>query len=152
MMGSMSKERPTVVGDIMSTKVVTLLPEQNLLGVAEALQHFEYRHVPVVDDGKVVGVITRVDVLNTAASAFEADSEFRTSNIESFLFVSEVMSTEVRTVRPDTPLAKAAEAMRFYKIGCLPVVDDDELLVGIVTTTDFLTLSIHLLESRDAES
>lgn len=144
----MSKREPTVVGDIMTTNVVTLLPEQNLVGVADALRFFEYRHVPVVDDGRLVGIVSRLDVVQAAASRFEADRGYRTERIAGHVFISEVMTTEVHTARVDTPLVKAVQTMRFYKIGCLPVVDDERRLVGIVTTSDILTLAVHLLETR----
>ena len=144
----MTAREPTVVGDIMTTHVVTLLPEQNLTGVADALRFFEYRHVPVVDEGKLVGVVSRMDVVKAAASKFEANGAHRTGQIDEFVFVEEVMTTELHTVRVDTPLEKAAQTMRFYKIGCLPVVDGDQRLLGIVTTSDFLTLTEHLLAAR----
>lgn len=129
----------------MTTKVATLREEENLSDVEQALSYFEYRHVPVVDEGRLVGLITRSDVLRAAASAYQPDGEERTKQIASFLFVSEVMTQEVHTVRPETPLSHAAETMRFHKVDCLPVVVEDHRLVGIVTTTDFLTLAVHLL-------
>jgi CBS domain-containing protein len=129
----------------MSTRVATLREEQNLSDVGHALSYFEFRHVPVVDEGRLVGLVTRSDVLRAAASAYQPGGEERTRQIASFLFVSEVMTEEVHTAHPDTPLAHAAETMRFHKVDCLPVVVEDHRLVGIVTTTDFLTLAVHLL-------
>ena len=142
----MSASEPKVVGDIMTYPVVTLLPEQNLTGVSDALRYFEFRHVPVVDDGKLVGVVSRTDLLRMAASDFEGLQATRTESLASQKFVTELMTTDVRTVRADTPLLEAARLLREHQIGCLPVVDDAQMLVGIVTTTDFLTLSIHFLE------
>ena len=55
------------------------------------------------------------------------------------------MQRDVDTVTPDTTLAEAARRMRDHKRGCLPVVEEDNKLVGIITETDFLDLAILLL-------
>jgi len=59
--------------------------------------------------------------------------------------VSEAMTREVKTVQPDTPLAEAAALLVEQKIGCLPVLDAQNQLVGIVTESDFVALSARLL-------
>jgi CBS domain-containing protein len=141
----MSKKVPLVVEDIMTRRVVTLLEEQNLSDVDDALRFFEYRHVPVVDGDRLVGIISRADLLQAAASRFEPRGDVHTASIAEHYFVADLMTREVRTVRPETSLVQAAETMRFHKVDCLPVTVDADRLVGIVTTTDFLTLSIHLL-------
>jgi CBS domain-containing protein len=55
------------------------------------------------------------------------------------------MTRDVRTVTPDTPLARAAELLVEHKIGCLPVLDADDRLIGIVTESDFVRLAARLL-------
>jgi CBS domain-containing protein len=63
-------------------------------------------------------------------------------------FVREIMKREVKTAQADTPLAVAARTMVEGKFGCLPVVDDEGTLVGIVTESDFLKLTAELLEAE----
>ena len=63
--------KPSLVRDIMTREVVTLYEEDNLLGVEEGMRHFRFRHLPVVDDGKLVGLITERDLLRVAASITE---------------------------------------------------------------------------------
>ena len=59
--------------------------------------------------------------------------------------VGDIMQTDVKTVSPDTLLREAAEILYLHKYGCLPVLDDDKKLVGIITEADFLRLAIALL-------
>ena len=65
--------------------------------------------------------------------------------IESSILVGDIMQTDVRTVAPDTLLREAAEILYRNKYGCLPVLDGDNKLVGIITEADFLRLAIALL-------
>ena len=65
------------------------------------------------------------------------------------VFVRDVMLRELVTVREDTPLSDAGLLLWNNKLGCLPVVDDDKKLVGIVTEADFVKLALRLLETRD---
>ena len=60
--------------------------------------------------------------------------------------VSRIMQTDVVTVHPETPSLEAIAIMRKHQISCLPVVDDDSLLVGILTDRDFMAIAGHLLE------
>ncbi|MBK7581386.1 MAG: CBS domain-containing protein [Myxococcales bacterium] len=130
----------------MTREVFTLFEEDNLLGVEEGMQHFRFRHLPVVDDGKLVGLITLRDLLGVAASVAEFGSQQKTHTIKERLFARDVMVRELVTVREDTPIADAGLLMWNSKLGCLPVVGDDGQLVGIVTEADFVKLALKLLE------
>lgn len=138
--------KPTLVRDIMTREVVTLYEEDNLLGVEEGMRHFRFRHLPVVDDGKLVGLITQRDMLRVAASVAEPGGDVKTRNINERLFARDVMARDLVTVREDTPIADAGLLMWNNKLGCLPVVDDDGKLLGIVTEADFVKLALKLLE------
>lgn len=138
--------KPTLVRDIMTREVVTLYEEDNLLGVEEGMRHFRFRHLPVVDDGKLVGLITQRDLLRIAASVAEPGGDKKTHNIKERLFARDVMARELVTVREDTPIADAGLLMWNNKLGCLPVVSDDCKLLGIVTEADFVKLALKLLE------
>lgn len=127
------------VRDIMTTELVTLREEDNLLSIREGMEALHVRHLPVVDGEKLVGLITHRDILRLTYAeldAGDAQAERRSALAEQ-TFVGKVMQREVQTVGPDMPLAKAARTLLKHKYGCLPVVDDGRL-VGIVTPHDFL--------------
>jgi CBS domain-containing protein len=138
--------KPTLVRDIMTREVVTLFEEDNLIGVEEGMQHFRFRHLPVVDDGKLIGLITQRDLLRVAASVAEPGGERKTQTFQERLFARDVMSRQLVTVREDTPITDAGLLMWNNKLGCLPVVSDDGKLLGIVTEADFVKLALKLLE------
>ena len=96
------------------------------------------RHVPVVDGKRLVGIISVADLL--AASLSKA-MEFEPSHRRAFLrsvAADEAMTRDPQTVLPDASLVSAAQIMCEQKIGCLPVVDGDGNLVGIVTEVDLV--------------
>lgn len=128
------------VRDIMSTDVMTLRPEDNLLAIREAMEALHIRHVPVVDDDKLVGLITHRDILRlTIADADPSRlSGTRLEEAQANTFVQEVMTTKIVTIPPETTVAKAAEMLVKHHFGCLPVVDASGKLVGIVTEHDLL--------------
>lgn len=139
--------KPSLVRDIMTREVVTLYEEDNLLGVEEGMRHFRFRHLPVVDDGKLVGLITQRDLLRVAASITEPGGEVKSHNIKERLFARDVMARDLVSVREDTPLSDAGLLMWNNKLGCLPVVDDAGVLQGIITEADFVKLALRLLEA-----
>jgi CBS domain-containing membrane protein len=124
------------VADLMTNQLRCLRETDNLADAMAAMQELFIRHVPVVDEaGGLVGIVTQRDLLSL---------EHKKDPVTQ---LRDVMRTDVATVTPDTPLRTAAETMIYNKYGCLPVVDDGEL-VGIITETDFLKLAIFPLAPR----
>lgn len=112
-------------------KPVTAVPVGATLGEAnQVLQSRGIRHLPVVDQGRLVGVLTDRDI------RFATSSLFHTPLGENDL-VSLAMSGHPLTADPLDPVEDAARIMREHKIGCLPVLDGAEL-VGILTGMDLL--------------
>jgi CBS domain-containing protein len=96
------------------------------------------RHLPVLEDGRVVGIVSQRDLLAASLSkALDFEARDRRTFLRS-VDVGEVMSREVVTIAPEASLADAAALMLGRRIGCLPVVKPDGTLVGLVTETDLL--------------
>ena len=127
------------VGQFMSTDLFTLRPNDLVDLAASVMDWRHIRHVPVEDDeGRLVGLVTHRALLRLMSGR-------SVTNGSSPLTVSEVMKTNPTSVTSTTPTLEAMEIMRAGKIGCLPVVDDGQL-VGIVTSYDFLTATARLFK------
>jgi len=101
------------------------------------------RHLPVVDDDdetKIVGLVSLRDVFRGSLARALGYGTRAQQKLLDMLFVKEVMTTELVTTTPDTPLVEAARLMAQRKLGCLPVLEDGRL-VGILTEGDFVILA-----------
>ena len=124
--------------DVMTRSVATLTAGERLDLAEDIMRVGRIRHMPVVDGKRLVGIISVRDLL--AASLSQA-MEFEPAHRRAFLrsvSADEVMTSSPITVAPDTPLTVAAERMCERKIDCLPVVDADGHLAGILTETDLV--------------
>lgn len=142
----------SVVADIMTRRPVTLYEEDDLEKIRRTLEEFVFHHVPVVDDGKLVGLVTRSDLLAISSSRLDPTATVRDEVVRRSMFVRDVMTVNVKSVHPDTPISQAARLMRDEHLGCLPVTEADGRLVGIVTDKDMLSLLIKLLAAPAAGS
>ncbi len=121
----------------MQEKVVTISAGDSLSTVEDIMTLGRVRHMPVVQRGRLVGVVSERDLLRVSLSNL---GEFGQDERRAFLEVVEitrVMSAPPIVVAPEATVKQAARIMADEKIGCLPVLDGEEL-VGLVTETDVL--------------
>jgi CBS domain-containing protein len=125
------------IRDIMVKEVFTL-GRNDTLDLADDMMTLDrIRHLPVLEDGRVVGVVSQRDLFRSALAAALGYGEKAQKTLLRTIRVKEVMSEPAITVSPETAVKEAAHLMLERKIGCLPVVEGDAL-VGIVTETDLL--------------
>jgi CBS domain-containing protein len=133
----MKNGKESVVREIMMGSPVTLRPEDTLDLANDVISLGRIRHIPVVEDGRLVGLLSERDLMGAAATTiFGLKQKSKSALLKSFL-IKDVMKKKLLTVKPDTPIKDAARLMKEKKIGCLPVVNEGAL-VGLVTTTDIL--------------
>ena len=133
------------VGQFMATDLFTLRPD-DLVDLAASMMDWRHiRHVPVENDqGQLVGLVTHRTLLRLLSRGTQMQG-----NVP--LTVHEIMKTDPVTVSSTTPTLEAMESMRRNKVGCLPVVDEGQL-VGIVTSYDFLDASARLFKEQLTDS
>jgi acetoin utilization protein AcuB len=138
-----------LVGERMSHPVLTVKPD---MPVQEALILMRKEHVsrfPVVDHrGHMVGLVSESDLMNASPSEATTLSVWEISYLLSKIMVERVMTKKVITVTEDMPLEDAARMMADHKIGCLPVMRENEL-VGIITETTLFKIFLELLGARE---
>lgn len=127
------------VRDLMRKGVFALLPDDDLVLARRLMDGWRVRHAPVVEeDGSVVGILSHRDLLRHTLLGRDGVSEEELEENLRGMAAKEIMSVHVETVRPDAPLAEAADRMYREKLGCLVVVDGRGRLAGILTEADFV--------------
>jgi acetoin utilization protein AcuB len=131
-------ERLMLVSDYMSSTPITVLQEDNYNLAFEIMEEQNMHHLPVVDkENQVVGIVTRRDLQLAARYFKEAPAE-----------IAEVMHTPVLTTSVSASLASAAKQMNDNRIGCLPVIGDDQHVAGMLTESDLFRALTDLLSTK----
>ena len=125
------------IREIMKTKVVSISADDTLWVVKEIMERGDVRHLPVVLKGKLVGVVSQRDLLRASLSNVMGIGVEEQKVFLEGLRIAEVMSQPPVSTHADATIQEAAKTMAARKIGCLPVLDGDQL-VAIVTETDLL--------------
>lgn len=137
---SPAKSSAMRVADVMTSKLVTLSPHHTFGEAVQLMSNHRFRHFLVLHaDGRLAGVFSDRDVLRSLG---------RTPNWQAKT-VSGVMTHNVVTVKPDTPLSMAAAEMIKRRINCLPVIDANGKVCGIITSTDLLVTYQKLQENLE---
>lgn len=139
------------VGAAMRTELVTLAPEDRLDVASDIMTLVRIRHMPVVRDGAVVGILTQRDLFRAAISSVLDLRPAAEREWLSKIHVEEVMTQPVVTTQPDLPMLDAVQVMLERRIGCLPVVRGGRL-VGLLSETDCLTLLARLLAAQATDA
>lgn len=122
--------------EAMTRDVVTVAPGATLAEAEELMRHGRFRHLPVVEDGRVLGVVSEREVRAPAAVTPELAETLSGRPVRA------VMRAPVISVAPEDPVEQAATMLDKNKIGCLPVLRRGAL-VGIITTSDVFHAYVH---------
>ena len=140
-----------LVRHFMTAPVKSIQRDATLLDAVLLLRSTGFRHLPIVDGDRLVGIISERDLYRVAPSllvnmaAVEYNAVFENTPLD------RVMTRNPVTVTPTTPLREAATILHKQKLGCLPVVENGHL-VGILTVTDLLAVLVRFLVRASRES
>lgn len=133
------------VSSIMKSDVVTLPITATLHDAHTITREKGIRHIPVVNsNNEVVAIATQKALIANVMQILSDFGERAITRKEKLTDIMNVAESEFDTIKPDHPIADAAEFFIMNKHGCLPVVDDNNQLVGIVTSSDFVRLAAQL--------
>ncbi len=133
----------------MTTNPFTVSPDNTVPEAIAIMNAHKVRHLPVVEHGRVVGVLASSDVAAASPSKATSFSAGEITYLLNKLKVAKVMTPRPVTITPDELLEEAAVAMRTHKIEMLPVVVEDGRLVGVITESAILDAFIDILGFRD---
>jgi CBS domain-containing protein len=130
--------------DVMTKDPLTMSPIETIGQADDLMNTNRIRQIPVVGEKRLVGIVTDRDIRSFLSGSLLESPEARERALASA--VQEIMTSEPITVSPDDDLQEAVELMIEEKIGGIPVVDDAEGLVGIVTYVDVLRCFLNRLQ------
>ena len=130
---------------IMTQNPVTVAPYDSLRRAIALMKEGSFRRLPVLENGRLVGIVTDRDVRLAANSPIILRERWQDEFLLDHVKVEACMTPDPITITPDSSVEEAAKLMRGRKVGGLPVVRDSEL-VGIITETDILNHFIDLAE------
>lgn len=135
------------VGRRMSHPVITAAPDLQITKAHELMAHEKIGQLPVVKNGKLVGIVSKNDILNAYPSSVTSLAVWEIAALLEKIKVKDVMIKKVRTVQEDTLIEEAARIMVDNVISSLPVMRGSEL-VGIITQTDLFNIMMEMLGAR----
>jgi acetoin utilization protein AcuB len=124
------------VREVMSWNVVTIPSDTPILEAKKIMETHKILRMPVVDRGKLVGMVSRERIIRVGPSPATSLNIWEVNYLLSKMTIKDVMIKDVITVTPDTHVEKAIGMAQSKGVGALPVVEDGKI-VGIVTTNDF---------------
>ncbi|MEM6789398.1 MAG: CBS domain-containing protein [Myxococcota bacterium] len=137
------------VRELMTEDLITLSAGDDLPRADALMRLNRLRHLPVVEGKKLAGLITHRDLLRLQTELLARLG--RTGDPDEEVFVpltaGDLMNRDVATTTAETPAAEAGARLLKNRFGCLPVVAEDQTLVGIITESDFLAWAIDRLEA-----
>jgi acetoin utilization protein AcuB len=128
----------------MKPDPVTVSPQDSFRHAMSLIRQKGIRHLPVVEAGRPVGIVTDRDIRQASPSAATSLEIHELHYLLEKVKVQEIMTRKVYTVTPDTPIEDAARLMLTHRIGGLPVVRGD-MVVGIITETDILSAFVDVM-------
>jgi len=136
------------VRNYMTPDPIFVSPDDNFHQAIHILRKQKVRHLPVLENNRLVGIVVEKDLLSNQPSQATTLSLYEIYSLLEMLRIRQIMSKPVITVEGDCPLEDAARIMVDNKISCLPVMDDEKL-VGIITETDVFKALVEVLGGEE---
>jgi CBS domain-containing protein len=132
-----------LVADWMTHDVATITPDVTLPEAHRLMTDQKIRRLPVVDHGRLVGIVTRGDIRGAEPSGATSLSIWEVNYLLARLKIAEIMTRNPVTISADETIGQAARLMLDKKISGLPVLDREQRLVGIITESDIFRLVVQ---------
>lgn len=137
------------IDEFMTTEPYTLRESDSINDAWEVMIGKHIRHIPIIDSNNhVLGLVTQRDVLAATEPGAIMKAKTASHEIDSDITLADIMIRDVSVIQQSDSLRRAALYLQEHKYGCLPVVQNDQL-VGIITDSDFIDIAINLLEQAE---
>lgn len=131
----MGVKQDSLIKDRMSDQLITLAKDDKLADALLITCSKDVRHIPIVEDKKIIGLVSDRDIKRNLPTRSDEASVW---DVMEQVKLEEIMTRQVLTIDKESTLREAALIMMREKVNALPVVDEDMVLLGIITTEDIL--------------
>ncbi len=138
-----------LVQNWMTRNPTTIEADTPFLEARLILKEKKIRHLPVLDRGRLIGVVSDRDLKEAAPSGATTLDVYELNYLLAKMKVRDLINRDPITIKPTNSVEKAAQMMHDHKIGCLPVVDDAGALVGLITETELLEVMVEILGYKE---
>ncbi len=138
-----------LVQNWMTRNPTTIEADTPFLEARLILKEKKIRHLPVLDRGRLIGVVSDRDLKEAAPSGATTLDVYELNYLLAKMKVRDLIKRDPITIKPTNSVEKAAQVMHDHKIGCLPVVDDAGALVGLITETELLEVMVEILGYKE---
>jgi CBS domain-containing protein len=134
------------IQEMMESKVITVIEDASIAEAAEKMHSHGIRHLPVIDrSGQLTGLFTQRDLYRILPSRLNEDDPIDATVLKQYV-LKDVMRRIPETLGPKDPVSKAVSLMWDKKYGCVPIVDSERKVIGIITAIDILHFAVHFLK------
>jgi CBS domain-containing protein len=130
------------VDELMTRELVTLKEDDDVVRGDDLLAEHDIRHLPVVKEGRLVGLVSHRDLIRALARHERSPGAPPVQ-------VRDIMTRSPETLKPRSSVREAIHKVLDRKFGCVPVVEDGDRLVGLITETDLIRLADRLLDKEE---
>lgn len=139
------------IRDVMTKNPITISSDTLIIDAQKIMKEKNIRRLPVVDNGKLVGIVTKHDLLEASPSPATSLSIYELNYLLSKMKIKEIMKKNPITLSPETPFEEALRIGQEKKIGSFPVVEDGKL-IGIATESDIIRFVSRILGIKEEGS
>jgi len=133
-----------IVEDVMSSELITIEPTERMIHARRLMIDADIGRLPVIEDGELIGIITSKDIARSMIAFRKVvPDKYKRSRIRNLL-VEDLMTQNVKTVKPEDSITKTSAEMIETGYGGFPVLDDENSLIGIITKSDILDLIVEM--------
>lgn len=136
----------------MTKNPMTVTADTKVDEVAHLMKKHNFRRLPVVDDGKLVGFLSDSDLMRVAPSPATTLSRYEINSLLAKICVRDIMKKDVVSVNVDATIEEAALIMYKNKIGGMPVVSNMGAVVGVITETDIFKTFVDVMGLADGKT
>jgi CBS domain-containing protein len=123
---------------ILTRDIITVHVAQKVSDVRKIFAKHGFHHVPVVSGTKLIGIVSASDILGVSVEGLGSDERSMDAYIDHQFSIEGLMKKDLKTLSPNSTIADAADVLSDGNFHAVPVIDDKDELIGLVTSTDLI--------------